>query len=205
MASYVAPGQHCPVIPLESLNDRVWYAWNCLPRIDRGKPPSWKSLEKKFEISGATFSKLVSGERSTVDADTLTKLARALEVTVAWLASGEGEPPKPTGPIKPRQSRFEELDPMTWVAKYESIGGVMIERPNPFQIAALYHGGEVDKDIIEAVAVEARGREDTRTKVGWGRELLERQHRRDAQKSAKKRKAPRKSETETVTVKKRAS
>lgn len=175
-------------ISLESLSDRVWFAWNCLPRTNRGKPPSWKQLEKDFEISGATFSKLVSGERSTVDSDTLGKLAQALNVTTDWLTKRKGDDPTPTGPVRSREKRFDAYDPSTFVAKYDAIGGALIERPNPFQVAVLYHGRDIDKSIVEALAKEAAGREETRTAIGWGRELIERQNKRSAATPPKPRK-----------------
>lgn len=190
----VASGQPEPMSnderpPLETLGDRVWWAWNCLPR-ERGKPPAWKKLEAEHKISAATFSKLVDGSRSTVDLDTLTKLATALNVSEDWLRKkpNAGPDPMPTGSLQGRKedNRYAGLDPFATVRKYAAIGGYDPKSPNPFQVAALYHGTTVDADIIEAVANDARGREGTRTAIGWGRELLERQNARNAAKPKKK-------------------
>lgn len=106
--------------PLETINDRAWYAWQCLPRKRTkkgalGKPPSYRSLERDYDISPATLSKLFSGDRKTVELGTIPKLAAALRVTERWLMHGEGQPPELTGPYKPREDKFADHDPATWV------------------------------------------------------------------------------------------
>ena len=60
--------------------------------------------------------------------------------------------------------------------------------PNAFQVAVLYHGSAIDADIIEAVANEARGREESRSALGWGRELVERQRAKNTARAATKQK-----------------
>lgn len=189
---------------LPNLGDRVWWAWNCLPR-DKGRLPPWKGLEREHGISPATFSKLISGERSTVGIDTLPKLAAALRVSEQWLMRREGQDPTPSGPLIGRgEDRYANHDPGAWVRKYNAIGPVDHGRPNPFQVAAMYHGAELDADVVEAVAAEARGDEGRLTAIGWGRLLLERQAaKREALAQAKA--AKRKHKAEPAPAKRRAA
>lgn len=157
----------------ETINDRVWYAWHCLPRDKRGKPPSWKGLEKKYAISQATFSRLASGERKTVDLETLPRLAEALGVGVLWLLKGDGDRPKLTGPYRPRAERYEEFDPTAWGARVTAAGGVdaVITPSNPFQAAVQTLLLDVSEETITRVAEEAKGVESTRPAHHWGARL----------------------------------
>ena len=81
------------------LAHRVWFAYHCLPRRSRNRPPSYRSLELAHGLPLSTFSKLFAGLRQDVDRPTLLKLAQALDVTVDWLATGAGYPPTPRGPV----------------------------------------------------------------------------------------------------------
>jgi hypothetical protein len=169
---------------LTTLGDRVWWAWNALPR-KAGKPPTWKSLERDFKIPLASFSKLVKNDRRSVDSETLPKLAAALHVSEAWLVRRDGPDPKPTGALLGREEGHSDvLDAL--VRKHAVAGGLGGEKPNPFQVAVLYHGSAIDADVIEAVANEARGREESRTALGWGRVLVERQRAKNEAKQAAK-------------------
>lgn len=171
---------------LSTFADRVIWAWNSLPR-KKGRPPAWKLLEREHGVPLATFSKLFSGERSTVTLATLPRLAEALQVKEEWLTRREGPDPVPTGTIIGRgEDRYGDIDPSAWVRKYSAIGAIPPGGPNPFQVAALYLGSDVDADIIEELAAEARGREDTRTAQGWGAELKRRQDARKAAQAAEK-------------------
>lgn len=86
----------------ESFADRAWYAYHCLPRNRRGKPPSYNSLEEKHGISTGTISRAMLGDREEFSKTTLEKLARALSVSVGWLVEGVGDKPALTGQIPPR-------------------------------------------------------------------------------------------------------
>jgi DNA-binding Xre family transcriptional regulator len=96
-----------PEIPLATFADRVWYAYHCLRRGRHGQPPSWRSLELKFGLANATFSKLATGEKTGVTLDALPRLARALSVSSQWLLEGIGDPPKLTGYL-PSRKRVEQ-------------------------------------------------------------------------------------------------
>lgn len=92
----------------ESFADRAWYAYHCLPRTRRGKPPSYNSLEEKHGISTGTISRAMLGDREEFSKTTLEKLARALNVSVGWLVEGVGDQPVLTGQIPPRLPYLNE-------------------------------------------------------------------------------------------------
>lgn len=92
----------------EDLGDRVHFARYCLPRDERGEPPSFASLERAHEISPATLSELVSGKRQNPNQETVVKIARSLGVSVGWLLTGEGPRPVPTGPVPRRERRYDD-------------------------------------------------------------------------------------------------
>lgn len=92
-------GQHRPV---SDLADRAWLAYHSLPRDEKGRPPSRRKVEQSNELPPSVLSKLFTGERKSVDASTLFKLAKAFGVSATWLQTGEGDPPLPTGRVPPR-------------------------------------------------------------------------------------------------------
>ena len=88
---------------LPEISDRVWYALHCLPRDATGAPPSYKSLEQKYELPEAFLSKLVRGARKQGYGSTFRHLARALKVSEKWLdEGGDDGTPTPTGVVPPR-------------------------------------------------------------------------------------------------------
>jgi hypothetical protein len=88
---------------LPDISDRVWYALHCLRRDPSGAPPSYKSLEAKYDLPEAFLSKLVRGSRKQGYGATFTQLARALRVTEKWLdEGGDAGTPWPTGVVPPR-------------------------------------------------------------------------------------------------------
>jgi hypothetical protein len=66
------------------------------------------ALEAKEKLSRGLIGKLVSGRQRHASTLTLAALSRALGVSAAWLALGEGAPPKLTGPLA---SRFDGRSP----------------------------------------------------------------------------------------------
>src|SRR5687768_3132483 len=156
LSTLLPPGNTTDVYPLDSLADRVWYAWHCLPRDKRGHPPSWKSLELKYDISPATFSKLCNESRRSVDMETWPKLEEALRVPAAWLIKGEGKPPMPTGPIPDRRARYGIRDGINdGVQRYDALGRVTFVGPvNNFEVAVSYLRHELDTEDIVEVAIE---------------------------------------------------
>jgi len=158
-------------IPLSTFADRAWYAYQCLPRGKNGKLPSLLKVmgpEKRLLLA-----RLFNGERSDPRQETRAIIAEALKVPRAWLDLGEGEPPKLTGPYKamPRDQKMREQDPGEWIKKYEAIGGIPTATPNNFQIAVLCFGSILDSKTIEAVAIEARNRENSEEPLYWAERL----------------------------------
>ncbi len=176
IAFAVVSGQHDAVStpPLDTLNDRVWYAWHCLPRGANGRPPPWKPFEKLHGIALATFQKLATEDRRSVDFETLVKLARALGVTTDWLSKGEGPAPTPTGPVSSRAERYalaQTLD--ATMAKVEAGGGVgpATEPTTQLQMAVATLLEEISPETIAKVTAEHKGAEDTKPAHHWGRIL----------------------------------
>jgi hypothetical protein len=87
---------------LPDLADRVWFAIHCLPRDKRGKPPSYRQLEKDFGLAPASLSKAVLGKARHQWSDTRRALCAALQVSEPWLEFGAGAGPTPTGIVPPR-------------------------------------------------------------------------------------------------------
>ena len=88
---------------METLADRVWYAYHCLPRTGRfKKPPSYRSVEMKVGLTNGTLSRIFSGERERPEPETLVALAKVLGVTLDWLLTGKGAGPTTTEVIPPR-------------------------------------------------------------------------------------------------------
>lgn len=81
--------------------DRVWLALHALPRDERGKPPSLRSLADKGGFDASALTKLFKEER-TPQAQ-MTGIAEALGVSLDWLLRGIGASPKPTGPVPSRR------------------------------------------------------------------------------------------------------
>lgn len=91
---------------LNDISDRVWFALHCLPRDASGAPPSYKSLEEKYGLPDAFFSKLVRGSRKQGYGTTFSQLAKALKVSQTWLdQGGDDGTPTPTGVVPPRPDK----------------------------------------------------------------------------------------------------
>jgi lambda repressor-like predicted transcriptional regulator len=80
---------------------RAWFAWHCLPRDEKGRPPSWRSLEADHGLSNATLKRLVDGKLPRPGMERLERMAEALGVTPQWLHSGRGEGPLSRWPVPP--------------------------------------------------------------------------------------------------------
>jgi hypothetical protein len=84
------------------MGDRVWFAWKCLPRDDRGESPDWRDLERSVDLSNGTFYKLVWDITTRPAYETLEKAARALGTTMEWLKHERGEGPMARWYVPPR-------------------------------------------------------------------------------------------------------
>ena len=100
---------------LPELADRVWYAIHCLPRNAEGKPPTYKDLEKAFDLPHAVLSKTVLGDRKEYLRATMKKMALVFLPGFApgtepndvldWLEAGGKGGPRRTGVVPPRPGR----------------------------------------------------------------------------------------------------
>lgn len=185
--------------PLDNLPDHVWWAWHCLPRDKRGRPPSWRSLEHIYQLSPATFSKLCSGERKSVDSPTLIKLAEALRVTPTWLErGGYDDAPQLTGPIEPRPERYAEFDPATWTQRAQQL---VANEPSNFDVAVRWVGAleTLHPEVITKLRTEAAGKENDIPPQHWGKRLSEAEHayRREHRAGAPKKRRPKRRREES--------
>lgn len=88
-----------------SLADRIWYAYHCLPRDERGEPPQKKEFERKHGIYNGLLAKIFSGERPSPSADAVQQIAKAFGVSVDFLTNEDSREPWPqlTGVMPPRK------------------------------------------------------------------------------------------------------
>lgn len=85
----------------QSIGHRAWHAYYCLPRDEKGKPPSYRSLEEAHGVANAGLQKMVKGNLRRPGYEVLSKIAAALNVTPHWLQTGEGEPPRTAHTVPP--------------------------------------------------------------------------------------------------------
>lgn len=104
--------EHYPTFP-GGPPERAWYAWQCLPRDEKGAPPSVRSIEERHHLAHATLSKLFKADSKLDRAnhDRTERIAAALATTTDWLLHGRGTPPSTPwrtapwpGPKKTRKS-----------------------------------------------------------------------------------------------------
>jgi hypothetical protein len=81
---------------LETLADRVWFAFHCLPRKFQGAPISFRALEIAYQLPNGAMQKVAMGLKKEPQRSTFRQLARALHVSEAWLEFGGDGGPKPT-------------------------------------------------------------------------------------------------------------
>ncbi len=93
---------------LDSLADRVWFAYHCLPRQLNGAPLSFRSLEVAHGMPNGAIQKVAMGARKEPARASFRLLARALRVTEAWLEFGGDGGPAPTV-IPPRPGEEWQL------------------------------------------------------------------------------------------------
>lgn len=113
LSAGILPESYAPSMSssLESFADRAWYAWHCLPRGKKGRPPTQRKLSLEYDIPIGTLSKVFDGTRKDVERATIKKMAAALQVSEQWLYLGQGIPPQLTGPLPPRPGAEEPEPP----------------------------------------------------------------------------------------------
>lgn len=90
------------VMTFATMGQRVWFAWHCLPRDDRGEPPTLRSLEVAHGLANGTLHKLTWDLLKRPGYERLTKVCEALGVTPEWLQTGRGPGPVASWPVPPR-------------------------------------------------------------------------------------------------------
>jgi hypothetical protein len=90
------------VMHFETMGQRAWFAWHCLRRDQRGNPPDWRELERRFGLSNATLYKVIWDVAKRPGFEVLTKVAAALECSPEWLQAGSGPGPKSSWPVPSR-------------------------------------------------------------------------------------------------------
>lgn len=79
---------------LPTFPDRLWYAYHCLPRVD-GELPSYRALERDYDLSSGLISRLLKGERLQIEHETWRRLHEAFRVPPPWLDYGGANGPRP--------------------------------------------------------------------------------------------------------------
>jgi hypothetical protein len=129
------------MLQLPTLADRVWFAYHCLPRDERGEPPSMRSLEKSVGLHEGTLSKLLAGAKDH-RRQTFAKIATALRVSEHWLDYGGNDGPVPTGIVPPRpgQAWPRHGDVPGWK---ESVDALVKLEPPPLPVEELRAGANL--------------------------------------------------------------
>lgn len=151
------------VTPGESLPERAWWAYQCLPRDASGKPPASTKLDVDHGLGRGTLLRLFKGER-TPGGDTMVRVARALGVSVGWLLAGEGAAPKPSGPLAPRPGAPVETV-VEKVARYDALRRMVASWRARFPTRAEW----LDGQLLHAALSSA----EDRSEAEWNRWLTE--------------------------------
>ena len=83
----------------QSIGHRAWHAYFCLPRDEKGKPPSYRALEREQGLNNGPIQKMIKGNLTRPGVDVHNKIAKALSADPHWLQTGEGDPPRAAWPI----------------------------------------------------------------------------------------------------------
>ena len=89
------------IVEVQTLPERAWFAYNCLPRARNGGLPPVKPLELAHGLSNRTLHKIFSGATVDPGGKTLVGVSNALEVSIDWLLKGVGKAPTLVSPMVP--------------------------------------------------------------------------------------------------------
>lgn len=96
---------------------RAWWAWQCLPRDEAGRPPPIRRLEEDNDLSNGQLGKLIGDRIKKPSYETIDKAASALGCSTDWLGKGVGEAPLASFPVQPRPASLSEIDVETATAE----------------------------------------------------------------------------------------
>lgn len=123
----------------DSIADRAWLAYQCLPRDKAGNLPSVRTLEDAYDLSRSMLSRLFSGERTKLQPATWPKVALALRAPTIWLMQGEGKGPTIVGalpPLRPGTKRMKHGDHPDWYAAAEQGEALKLVQPEAYLAGA---------------------------------------------------------------------
>lgn len=101
--SHIAtPCHHPGMTVFATVGHRVWFAWNCLPRDERGEKPSLRSIEGAYGLTNGTLHKALWDLAPRPGLERAQKIADALGVTTDWLYYERGPGPHASWPVVPR-------------------------------------------------------------------------------------------------------
>jgi hypothetical protein len=75
--------------------DRVWHAYQCLPRDSDGELPSYRDLEAKYGLPNGMLGKTIKQKKHSHEWETMERIARALETSAKWIKEEVGDAPIP--------------------------------------------------------------------------------------------------------------
>jgi len=86
----------------ESLFERVWWAYQCLPRDSNGTLPSMRSVEADNKLPNATLRRWIYEQKRQPTWAMARRVANALNTTADWLMEAKGKAPITSWPVEPR-------------------------------------------------------------------------------------------------------
>lgn len=88
-----------------TIAERAWFAWHCLPRNRRNKPPAIRKLELAHGLANAALRKVIYGQTARPAYDSVLKMAAALNCSPQWLVANEGPGPLASTFVEPPPAR----------------------------------------------------------------------------------------------------
>lgn len=85
-----------------SIAHRAWHAYYCLPRDEKGAPPSLRGLERPENPDGPSngaIGKLFRSDLRGPGPDVLARIATVLACDLTWLITGKGPAPSTANQI----------------------------------------------------------------------------------------------------------
>jgi transcriptional regulator with XRE-family HTH domain len=90
----------------KTLSDRVWWAYQCMPRNQDGDLPTIREIERANGLANAAIQKWIHPKHELrPSAMMLDRIASALRTTSAFLLHGEGDPPMTSWPTLPKPAK----------------------------------------------------------------------------------------------------